>query len=158
MKTWKIYSTKAIISEHHRAAPEGKWIPGRGINWQKLFEPKIHLNVLARKYKTFNVNHFPLLWLFLLSNRVMAKWAYLRGREWELGLIFGGPHTSRRLISGEVRYFNSDVLYMCTWFVLDDLLQSICFRVLCSKHSIIFETTYLPKLLISLCWHILHQM
>ena len=61
MKTWKIYSTKAIISEHHRAAPEGKWIPGRGINWQKLFEPKIHLNVLARKYKTFNVNHFPLL-------------------------------------------------------------------------------------------------
>ena len=30
MKTWKIYSTKAIISENHCAALEGKMVPGRG--------------------------------------------------------------------------------------------------------------------------------
>ena len=45
MKTWKIYSTKAIISESHRAAPEGKWVPGGSteipFNYE-LFEPKIH--------------------------------------------------------------------------------------------------------------------
>ena len=29
-KTWKIYSTKAIISENHRAAPEEEWVPGGG--------------------------------------------------------------------------------------------------------------------------------
>ena len=31
MKTRKIYSTKAVISENHRAAPEGKWVPSGGI-------------------------------------------------------------------------------------------------------------------------------
>ena len=31
MKTWKIYLTKAIISENHVAAHEGKRIPGGGI-------------------------------------------------------------------------------------------------------------------------------
>ena len=30
MKTWKIYSTKVIISENLRATREGKWVPGGG--------------------------------------------------------------------------------------------------------------------------------
>ena len=31
MNTWRVYSTEAIISENQRAAPEGKWVPGGGI-------------------------------------------------------------------------------------------------------------------------------
>ena len=36
-------------------------------------------------------------------------------------------------------YFNSNVLHS----VLDDRLQSICFRIFCSKYSITFESTYM---------------
>ena len=31
MNTWRVYSTETIISKNHRAAPEGKWVPGGGI-------------------------------------------------------------------------------------------------------------------------------
>ena len=31
MNAWRVYSTETIISENHRAAPEGKWVPGGGI-------------------------------------------------------------------------------------------------------------------------------
>ena len=43
MHTWKIYLVKATISENHRVAPEGKWVPGGGIeipcNYE-LYGPK----------------------------------------------------------------------------------------------------------------------
>ena len=55
MKAWKIYSTKAIISETHRAAPEGKWVYGGGIkipgNYER-FGPKIHKKIIREKTKT----------------------------------------------------------------------------------------------------------
>ena len=31
MNTWRVYSTETILSENHRAALEGKWVPGGGI-------------------------------------------------------------------------------------------------------------------------------
>ena len=31
IKTWKIYSTKAIFSENHRDSPEAKWVYHGGI-------------------------------------------------------------------------------------------------------------------------------
>ena len=42
-------------------------------------------------------------------------------------------------------YLHSSIRLFCTLFncfVLDGLLQSICYRMFCSKHSIIFEKTY----------------
>ena len=45
MKTWKLYLVKAIVSENHRVAPEGKWVPGGGIEIPcsfQLYGPKIH--------------------------------------------------------------------------------------------------------------------
>ena len=54
MKTWRIYSTKAIISEKHRAVPEGKWVPGRCIEipcHNELFGPKIHKKLIREKMK-----------------------------------------------------------------------------------------------------------
>ena len=54
MTTWKIYFTKAIISENHRAAPEGKWLSGRGIEIPcnyKLLGPKIHKKFVREKTK-----------------------------------------------------------------------------------------------------------
>ena len=50
MKSWKVYLTKTMISENHRDAPEGKWVPGGGIPYNyELFGPKIHKNLLERK-------------------------------------------------------------------------------------------------------------
>ena len=55
MKTWKTYSTKAIIFENHHAAPEGKWAPGGGIgipcNYE-LFGPKIHKKFVREKIES----------------------------------------------------------------------------------------------------------
>ena len=52
MKSWKIYLTKAIISEKHRAAPEGKWFPSRGIeipcNYER-FGPKKPIKIIVRE-------------------------------------------------------------------------------------------------------------
>ena len=47
--------------------------------------------LLQRRWKTVNLNHFTLLWLFLPSNPAIAIWACLRGGEGEgrLGLIRG---------------------------------------------------------------------
>ena len=42
-----------------------------------------------------------------------------------------------------IRIFST--LFIC--FVLDGFLQSICFRMLCCKHSITFKNTYLLR-----CW------
>lgn len=53
-------------------------------------------NLLERKWKTVNLNHFTLLWLFLPSNAAMAKWAYLRG---------GGGEGWLGLIRGEIGYY-----------------------------------------------------
>ena len=42
-------------------------------------------------------------------------------------------------------YLHISILTFCTLFicfVLDGLLQSICFRIFCSKHSITFNNTY----------------
>ena len=42
-------------------------------------------------------------------------------------------------------YLHISIRIFCTLFicfVLDDLLESICFRIFCSKHSITFENTY----------------
>ena len=47
-------------------------------------------------------------------------------------------------------YFRISIWIFCTQFiclVFDGLLQSICFRMFCSKHSITFENTYLIS-----CW------
>ena len=52
VKTWKIYSTKAIISEKHWAAPEGKWFPSRGIEIPcncELFGPKKSMKIFVRE-------------------------------------------------------------------------------------------------------------
>ena len=55
MKIWKIYSTKAIISENHCIAPEGKWAPSGGteipFNYE-LFGPKIHKNFVGEKIES----------------------------------------------------------------------------------------------------------
>ena len=43
-------------------------------------------------------------------------------------------------------YLHSSMRVFCTLFIclaLDGLLQSICFRMFCSKHSITFGNTYL---------------
>ena len=44
--------TKAIISEKHRAAPEGKWFPSRGIeipcNYER-FGPKKPIKIIVRE-------------------------------------------------------------------------------------------------------------
>ena len=47
-------------------------------------------------------------------------------------------------------YFHISIRIFCNLFiclVFDGLLQSICFRMFCSKHSIFFENTYLIS-----CW------
>ena len=47
-------------------------------------------------------------------------------------------------------YFRISIWIFCTQFiclVLDGLLQSLCFRMLCSKHSITLENKYLIR-----CW------
>ena len=48
-------------------------------------------------------------------------------------------------------YFPISISIFCTqlifWYLFDGLLQSICFRMFCSKHSITFENTYLVS-----CW------
>ena len=48
-------------------------------------------------------------------------------------------------------YFRISISIFCTqlifWNLFDGLLQSICFRMFCSKHSITFENTYLAS-----CW------
>ena len=47
-------------------------------------------------------------------------------------------------------FWNSPVRIFCTLFIcfaFDGLLQSICFRMFCSKHSITFESMYLLS-----CW------
>ena len=51
-------------------------------------------------------------------------------------------------------YFNTNLLWSTLFicFVLDGLLQSTSFRMFCSKHSINFESTYLLKLLIHVCF------
>ena len=42
-----------------------------------FFDQKYIKKFLERKQKTANVNQFTIVWLFLPSNPVMAKWAYL---------------------------------------------------------------------------------
>ena len=53
-KTWKIYSTKAVISGNHHAAPGEKWVPGGGIevlcNYE-IFGPKTHKIFVREKMK-----------------------------------------------------------------------------------------------------------
>ena len=45
MATWKILSVIAIVESNHRAAPEGVWVPGGGIEIPcsyKLYGAKMH--------------------------------------------------------------------------------------------------------------------
>ena len=80
-KTRKIYSVKAIFSENHRAAPEGKLIYGWDIEIPcsyGLFGLKIHKK-FGKKINKNGCLSLYFYWLFLPSNPVMAKWAYLRG-------------------------------------------------------------------------------
>ena len=53
IKTWKIYSTKTIISKNHRAAPKGKWVPRGGTLKShvitNILEQKSIQNLLERK-------------------------------------------------------------------------------------------------------------
>ena len=45
MATWKILSVTAIVESNHRAAPEGIWVPGGGIEipcTYKLDAAKMH--------------------------------------------------------------------------------------------------------------------
>ena len=54
MKTWQIYVMKATISENHRVAPEGKWVPGGGIEIPcnyKLYGPKNHKQYVRKIIK-----------------------------------------------------------------------------------------------------------
>ena len=54
MKTWKLYLVKAIVSENHRVAPEGKWVPGGGIEILCSFElygPKIYKKCIRNMIK-----------------------------------------------------------------------------------------------------------
>ena len=63
MKTWKIYSTKTVISKNHCAAPEGKWVP-RGGALESHVIPNILEQIhteLVREKKTVNFNPFALL-------------------------------------------------------------------------------------------------
>ena len=58
-------------------------------------------------------------------------------------------------------YFHFSIWIFCTLFIclaLDGLLQWICFRMFCSKHSITFWKLVNTKLLNWLCWHILYQI
>ena len=43
-------------------------------------------------------------------------------------------------------YFSSNILYFVHCLVFNSLLQSICFRMICSKHSITFDAYLLS------CW------
>ena len=46
MTTWKIISVTATVEGNHRAAPEGMWVPGGGIeipSTYKLYGVKLHL-------------------------------------------------------------------------------------------------------------------
>ena len=54
MKTWKLYVVKAIVLENHRVAPEGKWVPGGGIEIPckyELYGPKIHKKLVRKLIK-----------------------------------------------------------------------------------------------------------
>ena len=58
-------------------------------------------------------------------------------------------------------YFHISIRIFCTlliWFVLDGILETICFLIFYSKHSITFENAYLLS-----CWfdfvdNILHRI
>ena len=54
LKTWKVYSTKAIISENRRPVPEGKSVPGGGTEIPRdyeLFQAEIHNKFVREKTK-----------------------------------------------------------------------------------------------------------
>ena len=54
MKTWKIYVVKAIVTENHRVAPEGKWVPGGGIEIPcnfELYGPKMYKRYVRNTIK-----------------------------------------------------------------------------------------------------------
>ena len=53
-------------------------------------------------------------------------------------------HLTALYFSISISIFSTQLIF---WYLFDGLLQSICFRMFCSKHSITFENTYLVS-----CW------
>ena len=53
-------------------------------------------------------------------------------------------HLTALYFSISISIFSTQLIF---WYLFDGLLQSICFRMFCSKHSITFENMYLVS-----CW------